>query len=45
MAGAALTGEDALEAIDAALTAIEADGLVATDVASSSKIGSALRAA
>jgi hypothetical protein len=45
MAGSALTGADALEAIDAALTAIEADGLVANGVASSSKIGSALRAA
>jgi HK97 family phage major capsid protein len=45
MAGAALKGADALEAIDAALTAIEADGLVANGVASSSKIGSALRAA
>jgi HK97 family phage major capsid protein len=45
IAGAALTGDDALEAIDNALTAIETDGLVANGVASSSAIGSALRKA
>lgn len=45
LAGAALTGADALEAIDAALTALEGDGLVPDGIASSSAIGSALRAA
>ena len=45
LAGAALTVADALEAIDAALTALEGDGLVPDGIASSSAIGSALRAA
>lgn len=44
-AGTALTGDDALETIDKTLTALEADGLVASGVASSSAIGSALRKA
>src|SRR4051794_25064212 len=44
-AGAAVTGADALEAIDKALTAIEGDGLVPNGIASSAAIGGALRAA
>jgi hypothetical protein len=45
IAGTAVTGDDALEAVDGALTKIESDGLTATGVASSPAIGSALRAA
>jgi hypothetical protein len=45
IAGKAVEGDDALEAIDRALTAIEADGLIASGVASSSAIGSARRSA
>jgi hypothetical protein len=44
-AGAAQTGADALEAIDNALSVIEADGLVPNGIASSAAIGSALRQA
>jgi hypothetical protein len=45
IAGTAVTGGDALEAVDGALTKIESDGPTATGVASSPAIGSALRAA
>ncbi len=43
VAGAAVTGADALEAIDAGLAAVEAQGLIPNGVASSAAIGSALR--
>jgi Phage capsid family len=43
MAGAALTGADALEAIDKGLAAVEGEGLVPNGVASSASIGTALR--
>jgi hypothetical protein len=43
VAGAAVSGSDALDAIDKGLAAIEAQGLIPDGVASSPKIGSALR--
>ena len=45
LAGAAQSGTDALEAIDAAATAIEATGLVPNGIVAGAAIGSALRAA
>jgi hypothetical protein len=42
-AGAALTGTDALEAIDKGLAAVEAEGLVPNGIASGPSIGTALR--
>jgi Phage capsid family len=45
LAGAAQSGTDALEAIDAAATAIEATGLVPDGIIAGAAIGSALRAA
>jgi Phage capsid family len=43
VAGTALTGADALDAIDKGLAAVEAQGLLPNGIASSSAIGSALR--
>lgn len=43
-AGTPVTGADALEAIDAAMSAIEASGLLPDGIASGTAIGSALRA-
>jgi HK97 family phage major capsid protein len=43
VAGAPLTGADALEAIDKGLAGVEAQGLVPSGVASSAAIGTALR--
>jgi HK97 family phage major capsid protein len=45
LAGAAQTGTDALEAIDAAATAVEATGLIPDGIIAGAAIGSALRAA
>jgi hypothetical protein len=43
VAGAALSGASALEAIDKGLAAVEAQGLLPTGIASSSAIGTAIR--